>query len=116
MGVDQQAGLMGTDPTGLAYTYALPSYKRETNSTPQTCSMDRTYRDVPAPAGGTPSVVTRRLPSGRRIPVTLKGPSQLGECCGALLGLVLSVRLGPDPGSHLRLTREPSSLAVAIPA
>jgi hypothetical protein len=38
MGADQQAGLMGTDLTRLAYTYALPSYKRETNSTPQTCS------------------------------------------------------------------------------
>jgi hypothetical protein len=48
MGADQQAGFMGTDPTGLAYTYALPGYKRETKSTPQTCSMDRTYRDVPA--------------------------------------------------------------------
>jgi hypothetical protein len=61
--------------------------------------MDRTYRDAPAPGGGTPSVVARRLPSGQRIPVTLKGPSQLGESCGALLGLVLTVRLGPDPGS-----------------
>jgi hypothetical protein len=29
----------------------------------------------------------------------LKGPSQLGESCGALLGLVLAVGLGPDPGS-----------------
>jgi hypothetical protein len=28
----------------------------------------------------------------------LKGPSQLGESCGALLGLVLAVGLGPDPG------------------
>jgi hypothetical protein len=61
--------------------------------------MDRTYRDVPASGGGTPSVVARWLPLGRRIPVTLKGPSQLGESCGALLGLVLIVRLGPDPGS-----------------
>jgi hypothetical protein len=90
---------MGTDPYGMAYTYALPSYKRETNSTPQICYMDRTYRDALAPGGGTPSVVARRLPSGRRIPVTLKGPSQLGESCGALLGLVLTVRLGPDLGS-----------------
>jgi hypothetical protein len=61
--------------------------------------MDRTYRDAPPPGGGTPLVVGRRLPSGRRIPVTLKGPSQLGESCGALLGLVLTVRLGPDPES-----------------
>jgi hypothetical protein len=34
---------------------------------------------------------------GRRIPVTLKGPSQLGDSCGAFLGLVLAVGLGPDP-------------------
>jgi hypothetical protein len=30
MCADQQVGFMGTDPTGLAYTYALLSYKRET--------------------------------------------------------------------------------------
>jgi hypothetical protein len=29
----------------------------------------------------------------------LKGPSQLGESCGTLLGLVLAVGLGPDRGS-----------------
>jgi hypothetical protein len=28
MGADQQAGFMGTDLTELAYTYALPSYKK----------------------------------------------------------------------------------------
>jgi hypothetical protein len=39
------------------------------------------------------------LPLGRCIPVALKGPSLLGESCGALLGLVLAVGLGPDPGS-----------------
>jgi hypothetical protein len=60
--------------------------------------MDRTNRDTPAPGGGTPSVVARRSPSGRRILVTLKGPSQLGESCRALLGLVLAIGLGPDPG------------------
>jgi hypothetical protein len=38
MGASQQAGLMRTDLTGLAYTYAEPSYKRKKNSTPQTCS------------------------------------------------------------------------------
>jgi hypothetical protein len=38
MGADQQAGLMRVDLTGLAYTYALPSYKREKDSTPQTYS------------------------------------------------------------------------------
>jgi hypothetical protein len=29
---------MRADLTGLAYTYTLPSYKREKNLTPQTCS------------------------------------------------------------------------------
>jgi hypothetical protein len=60
--------------------------------------MDRTYRDAPAPGGGTSSVIAGRSPLGRRIPVTLKRPSQPRESCGALLGLVLAVGLGPDPG------------------
>jgi hypothetical protein len=47
MGADQQAGLMRADLTGLAYTYALPSYKREKNSTLRLAPMDRTYRDAP---------------------------------------------------------------------
>jgi hypothetical protein len=38
MGADQQAGLMRADLTRLVYTYALPSYKREKNSTLQTSS------------------------------------------------------------------------------
>jgi hypothetical protein len=38
MGADQQVGLMRADLIGLAYTYVLPSYKREKNSTPQICS------------------------------------------------------------------------------
>jgi hypothetical protein len=38
MGADQPAGLMRADLTGLACTYAQPSYKREKNSTPHTCS------------------------------------------------------------------------------
>jgi hypothetical protein len=60
--------------------------------------MDRTYRGALVPGRGTPSVIARQSPPGRRIPVTLKGPSQLGESCGALLGLVLAVGLGLDPG------------------
>jgi hypothetical protein len=60
--------------------------------------MDRTYRGAPVSGRGTPSVIARQPPLGQRIPVTLKGPSQLGESCGALLGLVLVVGLGPDPG------------------
>jgi hypothetical protein len=39
---------MGTDPTGLSYTYALSSYKKGNRFDPQTCSMDRTYIDVSA--------------------------------------------------------------------
>jgi hypothetical protein len=38
LGADKQAGLMRADLVGLAYTYAQPSYKREKNSTPETCS------------------------------------------------------------------------------
>jgi hypothetical protein len=34
MGADQQAGFMGTDLTGLAYTYALSTYKRENKFDP----------------------------------------------------------------------------------
>jgi hypothetical protein len=47
MGVGQQAEFMRADLTGLAYTYAQPSYKRKKNSTPQAAPMDRTYRDAP---------------------------------------------------------------------
>jgi hypothetical protein len=39
---------------------------------PRLAPMDKTYRDAPAPGGGTPLVVARRSPSGWRIPVTLK--------------------------------------------
>jgi hypothetical protein len=74
--------------------------------------MDRTYRDVSASGKGTPLVIARWLPLGRCIPITLKGPSQLGESYGALLGLVLALGLGPDSGPHLHLTREPLSLVV----
>jgi hypothetical protein len=38
---------MRADLTGLAYTYALLSYKREKNSTLRLAPMDRTYRDAP---------------------------------------------------------------------
>jgi hypothetical protein len=34
---------------------------------------------------------------GRHASITLKGPSQLGRVCGALLGSVLAVGLGPGP-------------------
>jgi hypothetical protein len=60
--------------------------------------MDRTYRDAP--------VVRRRYSFSRSKIVTpgsayshhLEGSLQAGGGCGALLGLVLAVGLGPDPG------------------
>jgi hypothetical protein len=47
MGADQQAGLMRADLTGLAYTYALPSYKRKKIRPLKFAPMDRTYIDAP---------------------------------------------------------------------
>ena len=60
--------------------------------------MDRTYRDAPEVRKRYSFSHSKIVTPGRRIPATLKGPSQLGESCGALLGLVLAVGLGPDPG------------------
>jgi hypothetical protein len=84
MGADQQAGFIGTDLTGwrtpMRYLVSKGKQPRPLRLAP----MDRTYRDAPAPGGGTPSVVARWSPSGQRIPITLKGPSELGESCEAL--------------------------------
>jgi hypothetical protein len=91
-------GLWGRTSPGWRTRMHYPVTKGERIRPLRLAPMDRTYRDAPAPWGGTPSVVARRSHLGRRIPVTLKGPSQLGESCGALLGLVLVVGLGPDPG------------------
>jgi hypothetical protein len=60
--------------------------------------MDRTYRDAP--------VVRKRYSFSRSKIVTpgsmhsrrLEGSFPAGESCGALLGLVLVIGLGPDPG------------------
>jgi hypothetical protein len=60
--------------------------------------MDRTYRDAP--------VVRKRYSFSRSKIVTprsaysrhLEGSFLAGESCGALLGLVLAIGLGPDPG------------------
>ena len=101
MSVGQQTGFMRADLTGLAYIYALPSYKGR-NPGPQVCFYGKNLWRCSMFQGlgrGSPSVVARRTYPGRHISVTLKGPSQLGESCRALLGLVLAVGLGPDPGS-----------------
>jgi hypothetical protein len=60
--------------------------------------MDRTYKDAPVDRERYSFSCGKIVTPGSCIPVTLKGPSQLGDSCGALLGLVLAVGLGPDPG------------------
>jgi hypothetical protein len=59
--------------------------------------MDRTYRDALVARKRYSFSHSKIVIPGRRIPVILKGPSQLGESCGAPLGLVPAVGLGPDP-------------------
>ena len=46
MSADQQAGLMRADLTGLAYTYAQPSYKKKKPQPLRLAPMDRTYGDA----------------------------------------------------------------------
>jgi hypothetical protein len=70
---------MRVDLTGLAYTYAQPSYKKKKPQPLRLVPMDRTYGDALGWEGGTPSVVARRTYPGRHISITLRGPSQLGE-------------------------------------
>jgi hypothetical protein len=47
---------------------------------------------------GTPSVVAGWSLLGRCVPYHLGGSFPSGGVCGALLGLVLAVGLGPNPG------------------
>ena len=55
MGVDQQAGLMRADLTGLAYTYALSSYKKGKEFDPSDLLL---WIELTEMLGrGTPSVV-----------------------------------------------------------
>jgi hypothetical protein len=60
MGADQQAGLMRADLTGLAYTYALPSYKREKKNRPSDLLLWIELTEMLQwPGRGTPSVIAR---------------------------------------------------------
>jgi hypothetical protein len=43
MGLDQHAGLMRVDLTGLAYTYAQLSYKKKKPKPLRLAPIDRTY-------------------------------------------------------------------------
>jgi hypothetical protein len=81
MSVNQKIGFMRADLTGLAYIYALPSYKGRKLNSPallygknlRRCSM---FQGL---GRGSPSVVARQTHPGRHTSVTLNGPSQLGE-------------------------------------
>jgi hypothetical protein len=58
MGVDQHAGLMRADLTGLAYTYALPSYKKGRKFNPSDMLLWIELTEMLQWSGrGTPSVV-----------------------------------------------------------
>jgi hypothetical protein len=46
MGADQQVGLTRADLTGLAYTYAQPSYKKKKPQPLRLAPMYRTYGDA----------------------------------------------------------------------
>jgi hypothetical protein len=80
MGAGQQTGLMRVDLTGLAYTCAQPSYKKGEKLNPSDLLLWRELTEMLQGLGrGTPAVA-RWLTPGGYIFVTLKGPSQLGEC------------------------------------
>jgi hypothetical protein len=70
---------MRADLTGLAYTYAQPSYKKGEKLDPSDLLLWIELTEMFQGLGrGTPAVA-RWLPPGRHISVTLKGSSQLGE-------------------------------------
>jgi hypothetical protein len=76
----QQDGRMRADLTGLAHTYAQPSYKKGEKLNPSDLLLWIVLTETLQGLGrGTPAAA-RWLPPGRHISVTLKGPSQLGEC------------------------------------
>jgi hypothetical protein len=99
MSVSQQTGFMRVDLTGLAYMYVQLSYKGR-KLTPQACFYVKNLWRCSMFQGlgrGSPSVEARQTHPSRYTFVTLKGPSRLGEVCGALLGSVLAVGPGPGP-------------------
>jgi hypothetical protein len=59
MGADQQAGLMRADLTRLAYTYALPSYKREKFDPSDLLLWIELTEMLQWSGRGTPSVIAR---------------------------------------------------------
>jgi hypothetical protein len=60
MGADQQAGLMRADLTGLAFTYALPSYEKGEEFDPSDLLLWIEFTEMLQWTGrGTPSVIAR---------------------------------------------------------
>jgi hypothetical protein len=60
MGVDQQAGLMRADLTGLAYMYAFPSYKKGEEFDPSDLLLWIELTEMLQwPGRGTSSVIAR---------------------------------------------------------
>ena len=65
MCTDQQTGFMRADLTGLAYTYAQPSYKKEEKLNPSGLLLWTELTEMLQGLGrGTPLVVARWLPPG----------------------------------------------------
>jgi hypothetical protein len=60
--------------------------------------MDRTYRDAPEMRKRYSFSHSKIVTHGLAYSCYLEGSFPAGESCGALLGLVLAVGLGPDPG------------------
>jgi hypothetical protein len=99
-GADQQVGLTRADLTRLTYIYGQPSYKGRKLNPPILPLWIELTEMLYMPGIGqrhTPSFVARQTHLGRHISVTLKGPSQPGRVCGALLGSGLALGLGPRP-------------------
>jgi hypothetical protein len=71
---------MRADLTGLAYTYAQSSYKKEEKLNPSGLLLWTELIEMLQGLGRGALAIARWLPPGRYISVTLKGSSQLGEC------------------------------------
>jgi hypothetical protein len=81
---------MRADLTGLAYTYAQPSYKREKIQSLRLAPMDRTYRDAPE--------VRKRCSSCSKVVTPGSAHFRHLEGFRTPLSSVLTIGLGPDPG------------------
>jgi hypothetical protein len=89
---------MRADLTGLAYTYAQPSYKKEEKLNPSGLLLWTELTEMLQGLGrGTLLVTARWSPSGRHIFVALKGPSQLVESLWSLSQFSTRLRVRSRP-------------------